>query len=81
MLSGKLPCRDAVSDDESLVGDANRDGEFNQVDIVHVLASAKFHLAGNGDGVFSQKDIIAALVTGNYLQGLYVDALLAGSTE
>ena len=61
-------------------GDANRDGEFNQLDIVQVLQSAKY-LTGDtanweqGDwymnGVFDQFDLIAALQTGNYLQGPY----------
>jgi hypothetical protein len=67
-------------------GDANRDGEFNQVDIVQALQPAKYltgELASwstgdwNGDGVFDQADIVAALATGNYMQGPYVDAALA----
>jgi hypothetical protein len=59
-------------------GDANRDGEFNQLDIVLVLQSAQY-LTGlaatfeqgdwNGDGVFDQRDIVAALQTREYLQG------------
>ena len=62
-------------------GDANRDGEFNQLDIVQVLQGAKFFHGesatwedGNwyGDGVFDQLDIVAALATGNYMQGPYV---------
>ena len=62
-------------------GDANRDGEFNQLDIVQVLQSAKY-LTGepadwaqgdwNNDDLFNQADIVAALQTGNYLQGPYV---------
>ena len=61
-------------------GDANRDGEFNQLDIVAVLQSAKY-LTGepatwsegdwNNDGLFDQADIVAALQAGNYLQGPY----------
>lgn len=59
-------------------GDANLDGEFNQLDIVQVQQAAKY-LTGetatwsegdwNGDGIFNQLDIVAALATGNYLQG------------
>ena len=57
-------------------GDANRDFQFDQNDIVEVLQSAKY-LTGesatfeqgdwNADGVFDQLDIVAALQTGNYL--------------
>lgn len=59
-------------------GDANGDGQFNQLDIVQILQAAKY-LTGqpatwsegdwNGDGLFDQDDIVAALQTGNYLQG------------
>jgi hypothetical protein len=61
-------------------GDANRDMQFDQQDIVLVLQAAKY-LTGqpatfeegdwNGDGVFDQLDIVAALQTGNYLRGPY----------
>ena len=61
-------------------GDANRDFQFDQLDIVQVLQAAKY-LSGQdatfgegdwtGDGVFDQLDIVAALQTGNYLQGPY----------
>ena len=61
-------------------GDANRDEEFNQLDLVQVLQSAKY-LTGqpatwaegdwNGDGVFDQLDIVASLQTANYLKGSY----------
>jgi hypothetical protein len=60
-------------------GDANRDFQFDQLDIVQVLQAAKY-LTGqpatfeqgdwNGDGVFDQLDIVAALQTGNYLRGV-----------
>ena len=63
---------------EAAAGDANRDGQFDQLDIVQVLQVANF-LTGesatfeegdwNGDGMFDQADIVAALQTGNYLQG------------
>jgi hypothetical protein len=59
-------------------GDANRDLQFDSLDIVQVLQSAKY-LTGetatfeegdwNSDGVFNQFDIVAALQTGNYLRG------------
>ena len=68
-------------------GDANRDGRFDQQDIVQVLQAAKYRTGEpamfhegdfNGDGVFDQLDIVAALQTGNYLQGLYAtDAFFA----
>jgi hypothetical protein len=61
-------------------GDSNRDGQFDQRDIVEVLQAAHY-LTGqpatfsegdwNGDGVFDQRDIVTALQTGNYLRGPY----------
>ena len=63
---------------QSRPGDANRDLQFDQLDIVLVLQAARY-LTGqradwsegdwNGVGVFDQLDIVAALQTGNYLQG------------
>ena len=60
-------------------GDANMDGEFNQLDIVQVLQAAKY-LTGSpatfeegdwtGDGVFDQLDIVEALKAGTYLAGV-----------
>ena len=57
-------------------GDANGDGEFNQLDIVNVLQSDKY-LTGqsaewtdgdwNHDGRFDQLDIVDALAAGGYL--------------
>ena len=59
-------------------GDANEDGQFNQLDIVRVLQAGRF-LAGesavwdegdwNDDGRFNQLDVVAALQSGTYLQG------------
>jgi len=59
-------------------GDANRDFQFDQPDVLQVLKAGKY-LTGapadwsegdwNGDGVFDQLDIVATLQTGNYLQG------------
>ncbi len=56
-------------------GDANRDGLFDQRDLVEILQAGKY-LTGesavwgegdwNGDNVFDQGDLIAALQTGNY---------------
>jgi hypothetical protein len=60
-----------------IAGDANRDGVFNQLDIVQVLQSAKYQTGQpatwaegdfNRDGVFDQLDIVAALQTGKYGQ-------------
>jgi hypothetical protein len=70
------------------VGDANRDLQFDQHDIVQVLQAGKFRTGEpatweegdwNGDGFFDQLDIVAALQTGNYLQGTYaaVDAVFS----
>ena len=75
---------------ELAAGDANHDGEFNQLDFVQILQAAKFFDGEsatweegdwNGDHVFDQRDIIAALATGNYLQGPYVDAALTEPAE
>ena len=62
---------------ESIVGDANRDGRFDQLDVVQVLQSAKY-LTGrpsswrdgdwNSDGFFDQLDIVFALQSGDYLR-------------
>jgi hypothetical protein len=58
-------------------GDANRDGVFNQLDIVQVLQAAKYQTGQpatwaegdfNRDGIFDQLDIVAALQTGKYGQ-------------
>jgi hypothetical protein len=60
---------------QPIAGDANRDGAFNQLDIVQILQSAKYQTGQpatwtegdfNGDGVFDQLDIVAALQTGEY---------------
>jgi hypothetical protein len=65
---------------QSHAGDANRDGRFDQLDIVAVLQSANYMTGQpaawsdgdwNHDGVFDQLDIVAALQTGNYLQGTH----------
>ncbi len=59
-----------------LAGDANRDGRFDQLDLVLVLQGGKYATgkpAGwsegdwNGDGIFDSKDIVAALATGRFL--------------
>ena len=63
-----------ILDDEQLpvpvaAGDANRDFQFDQLDIVQVLQGAKYLTGGpatfeegdwNGDGVFDQLDIVEA---------------------
>ncbi len=65
------------SETDSLAGDANRDGAFNQLDIVQILQSTKYQTGQpatwtegdfNGDSVFDQLDIVAALQTGKYGQ-------------
>jgi hypothetical protein len=70
--------RGSGATEDFLAGDSNRDGQFNQLDIVQVLLAAKYNSdqpAGwsegdwSGDGRFDQMDIIAALQTGRYLQG------------
>ena len=61
---------------QAAAGDANGDGAFNQLDIVHVLQAAKYRtsqvanwLEGDwdGNGRFDQFDIIAAQQTGRFL--------------
>jgi hypothetical protein len=65
-------------------GDANRDREFDQRDIVLVLQGGKYLSGGaaswsegdwNGDRLFDPRDIVAALQTGYYLQGPYAVAV------
>ena len=66
-------------------GDANRDLQFNQLDLIQVLRAARY-LTGepatweagdwNADGLFDQEDIVAALQTGNYLFGMQAGATL-----
>jgi len=75
---------------DPLGGDANRDGAFNQLDIVAVLQAGKY-LTGepatfaegdwNGDGVFSQLDIVEALAVGDYLPGSNAAATIAKSVD
>jgi hypothetical protein len=56
-------------------GDANRDGAFNQLDIVQVLQAGKYQTGQpaawsegdfNGDSLCDQLDIVAALQSGKY---------------
>lgn len=65
---------------EFRAGDANRDSEFNQLDLVQVLQAGKYltgesapweHGDWNRDGVFDQLDVIEAAQTSSYLQGPY----------
>jgi ELWxxDGT repeat protein len=76
--------------DSHAAGDANRDLQFDEQDIVQVLQAANYRTDApatfeegdwNGDGIFDQLDIVAALQTGNYLQGPYalraIDATFA----
>ena len=57
------------------LGDANLDGQFNQLDIVAVQEAGKYNTGEpatfregdwNDDGLFNQRDIVVALQTGNY---------------
>jgi hypothetical protein len=61
-------------------GDANEDGQFDQLDIVRVLQGGKYRTREsatwqegdwNGDEVFDQRDIVVALQTANFLAGPY----------
>jgi hypothetical protein len=63
-------------------GDSDRNGQFDQWDIVLVLQAAAYRTGQpaqwnegdwNGDGRFDQLDIVAALQTGLYLQGPYLN--------
>ena len=66
-------------------GDANRDGRWDQLDLVQVLQAAKY-LADtpasweegdwNADGLFDQLDLVSALETGDYIAG-YADEVFA----
>ena len=56
-------------------GDVNLDGEFNQLDLVHLLQQDKYMKDEpakwgqgdfNGDGFFSQLDLVEALQEGRY---------------
>jgi hypothetical protein len=56
-------------------GDSNRDGLFNQLDLVQVLQAGRYDTGQfatwqqgdwNGDGVFNNYDIVAALQAGTY---------------
>ena len=63
---------------QPVIGDANGDGSFDQLDIVRILQAGKYNTGEtadftqgdwNGDGLFNQLDIVAALQTGAYLAG------------
>jgi hypothetical protein len=69
-------------------GDANRDNQFDQSDLVRVLQAGKYLTAQpagwqngdwNGNGLFDQLDLVLALQTGNYLQQPYPAQDLGGS--
>ena len=58
-----------------VLGDSNGDGQFDELDIVEVLQTAKYRTGQpatfaegdwNNDGFFDQLDVIVALQTGNY---------------
>ena len=60
-------------------GDANRDRQFDQIDIVNVLQAGKYLTGGpaswaqgdwTGDGIFNQQDVAAAWQTGAFLPGV-----------
>lgn len=64
-----------VIHDELLPGDANVDGEFNQLDLVQVLAANRYQNGNrvswaqgdwNADGMFDQLDLVAAQQAGAY---------------
>ena len=61
-------------------GDANADGQFDQLDLVTLLQAGKYNTSEaatfeegdfNGDSLFNQLDIVAALQTADYLRGPY----------
>ncbi len=73
---GATPSPGTVQFVERMAGDANEDGRFDQLDVVHVLQGGKYQTQQpasfaegdwNGDGEFNQLDIVAALQTGTYL--------------
>lgn len=74
-----------LNDDRLHPGDADRDLDFDQFDIVQVLQADTYLTEEpatwqegdwNRDGVFDQLDIVAALQTGDYLQGPYAADVL-----
>jgi hypothetical protein len=69
-----------------VVGDANWDGVFNELDVIQVVQSGKYLRAGyalwsegdwTGDGRFDQRDIVAALESGRYRHQNEADADLS----
>ena len=73
-----------------IAGDANRDGSFDELDILSVLQAGKY-LSGetadwsegdwNGDHVFDSDDLVMALQSGRYAGGEAVSATQASSVE
>ena len=64
-----------------LAGDANRDGLFDQTDVLQVLTAGKYLTAQpatwsegdwNGDNVFDQHDLVMALQTAEYADGSFL---------
>lgn len=78
-----------VEDNPVSAGDANRDGLFDQRDLVQVFLAGKYSTADaanwsegdwNGDNVFDQQDIVAAFKTGLH-RSLGAAALAQGATQ
>ena len=89
---GSLPAADD-GDPAYIAGDANRDGQFDQTDIVRVLSTGKYlrdepaawsEGDWNADNRFDQMDIIASLQAGDYLtesDSFYASAAAARSVR
>ena len=69
-------------------GDANHDGIFDELDIVHVLQAAKYLTSEpatfeqgdwNNDGVFDQLDIVARFTDRELLERVVIDAVFAAT--
>jgi hypothetical protein len=75
-----------------ILGDSNGDGQFDNLDIVHVLEAGKYKSGQqatfsegdwNSDGVFDALDIISALQSARYVSSanaalVALDAVMAG---
>ena len=69
-------------DDLRLPGDANEDGNFDEVDLMSIMRAAKYETGEaaswrdgdfNADGVVDSSDLLIALRTGRYADGEYLE--------
>jgi hypothetical protein len=88
--TGALPSPGAVDFVVRHPGDANEDGQFDQLDITMVLQANKYLTDQpatwsegdwNGDGRFDQLDLVEALKSGSYMQGPLAARLTSDETS